>query len=156
MTDFTQIYSSKVLDHVKHPRNMGVIKHADAEATVGNPVCGDIMKLYLKIKDNQISDIKFQTLGCGAAIATSSMITTIVKGKTLEEAEKISKQNLAEALGGLPLVKLHCSVLAVEALQKAIKNYKSKSRVERKILRSKINVLTRCGREESNLHPLRD
>lgn len=127
MTDFTQSYSPLVLEHVRHPQNMGEIKNADAEATVGNPVCGDIMKLYLKIKDNIIKDIKFQTLGCGAAIATSSMITTLVKGKTIAEAEKISKQNLAESLGGLPAVKMHCSVLAVDALQKALKEYKKKN-----------------------------
>ncbi len=123
----SQLYSKKVLEHVKKPRNLGEIKNADGAATVGNPVCGDIMRLYLKIekRDGQeyIKNIKFQTLGCGAAIATSSMITTLVKGKTLDEAEKISNQAVAEALGGLPPVKMHCSVLAAEALQKAIANY---------------------------------
>ncbi len=120
-------YSKKVLEHVKNPKNMGEIKDADGVATVGNPVCGDIMKLYIKVKDDKISDIKFQTLGCGAAIATSSMITTMVKGKTLAEAEKITKQEVADALGGLPPVKLHCSVLAADALKKAIEDYRKKS-----------------------------
>lgn len=123
----SQLYSKKVLEHVKKPHNLGEIKNPDGAATVGNPVCGDVMRLYLKIeeKDGQeyIKNIKFQTLGCGAAIATSSMITTLVKGKTLKEAEKISNQAVAEALGGLPPVKMHCSVLAAEALQKAIANY---------------------------------
>lgn len=125
--DFSDIYSKKVLEHVKNPRNMGEIKDADGVATVGNPVCGDIMKLYIKVKDDKISDIKFQTLGCGAAIATSSMITTMVKGKSLAEAEKITKQAIADALGGLPPVKLHCSVLAADALKKAIEDYRKKS-----------------------------
>jgi nitrogen fixation NifU-like protein len=123
----SQLYSKKVLEHVKKPHNLGEIKNPDGAATVGNPVCGDVMRLYLKIekKDGQeyIKNIKFQTLGCGAAIATSSMITTLVKGKTLKEAEKISNQAVVEALGGLPPVKMHCSVLAAEALQKAIANY---------------------------------
>lgn len=125
--DFSDLYSKKVLDHVKNPRNMGEIKDADGVATVGNPVCGDIMKLYIKVKNDKISDIKFQTLGCGAAIATSSMITTMVKGKTLAEAEKITKQAIAKELGGLPPVKLHCSVLAADALKKAIEDYRKKS-----------------------------
>lgn len=125
--DFSDIYSKKVLDHVKNPRNMGEIKDADGVATVGNPVCGDIMKLYIKVKNDKIIDIKFQTLGCGAAIATSSMITTMVKGKSLAEAEKITKRAIAEALGGLPPIKLHCSVLAADALKKAIEDYRKKS-----------------------------
>ena len=123
-------YSKKVLDHIRHPRNMGEIKNPDGVATVGNRVCGDIMRLYIKIgKKNgkeYIKEAKFQTLGCGAAIATSSMITTMVKGKPLEEAEKISEKAIAEALGGLPPVKFHCSVLAAEALKKAIENYRKK------------------------------
>ena len=110
---------------------MGEIKNPDAVGKVGNPVCGDVMKIYLKISQRQgqdyIKDIKFQTLGCGAAIATSSMMTTMVKGKTLNEAAKISKQKVAKALGGLPAVKIHCSVLAVEVLKKAIKAYKKKN-----------------------------
>jgi nitrogen fixation NifU-like protein len=125
---FSQLYSEKVLEHVRNPQNMGEIKKPDGVATVGNRVCGDIMRLYLKIEKKKgkeyIKDIKFQTLGCGAAIATSSIITTMVKGKPLNEAEKITNQAIAEALGGLPPVKMHCSLLAAEALEKAIENYR--------------------------------
>ena len=123
--NFDQFYSKKVLEHIRHPKNMGEIKNPDGVATVGNPVCGDIMRLFIKVKEGKISDIKFQTLGCGAAIATSSMITTMVKGRPLFEAEKITKQAIAEALGGLPSTKLHCSVLAADALKRAIENYRS-------------------------------
>jgi nitrogen fixation NifU-like protein len=125
---FSQLYSQKVLEHVRNPQNMGEIKNPDGVATVGNPVCGDIMRLYIKVekKDGKeyIKDAKFQTLGCGAAISTSSMITTMVKGKPLKEAEKITDQAIAEALGGLPPVKMHCSLLAADALKKAIENYR--------------------------------
>jgi nitrogen fixation NifU-like protein len=128
----SQFYSKKVLEHLKHPRNMGEIKNPDGVATVGNPVCGDIMRLYIKVEKRNgtayIKDAKFQTLGCGAAIATSSMITTMVKGKPLSEAEKITNQAIAEALGGLPLVKMHCSLLAADALKKAIANYRQKTK----------------------------
>jgi len=110
--NFDQFYSKKVLEHIRHPKNMGEIKNPDGVATVGNPVCGDIMRLFIKVKEGKISDIKFQTLGCGAAIATSSMITTMVKGKPLADVEKITKTAIAEALGGLPPIKTHCSVLA--------------------------------------------
>ena len=110
---------------------MGEIKDADGVATVGNPVCGDILRLFIKVEEKNdkkyIKDVKFQTLGCGAAIATSSMITTMVKGKSLAEAEKITKKAIAEALGGLPPIKLHCSVLAADALKKAIEDYRKKS-----------------------------
>lgn len=136
--DNFQLYSKKVLKHVKDPQNIGEIKNPDGVATVGNPVCGDIMRLYLKIEkrktqkekqeEDYIKDVKFQTLGCGAAIATSSMITTMVKGKNFKDAGKITNQAVAEALGGLPLNKMHCSVLAAEALQKAIKNYQQKQK----------------------------
>lgn len=131
------IYTDKVMDHFQNPRNVGEIKNADGVGEVGNPVCGDIMKIFIKIKkqktDNSkqekeiISDIKFQTFGCGAAIATSSMITELVKGKTLEEAEKISNQTVAKALDGLPPIKMHCSNLAADALKKAIENYRHKN-----------------------------
>jgi len=128
----SQFYSKKVLEHVRHPQNMGEIKNPDGVATVGNPVCGDIMRLYLKIEKKNgkeyLKDVKFQTLGCGAAIATSSMITTMVKGKPLSEAEKISNQAIADALGGLPVSKIHCSLLAAEALEKAIANYRQKTK----------------------------
>lgn len=127
---FKQIYSPKVLKHMKNPKNMGKMADPDAEAMVGNPRCGDIMKLYLKIGNRNgqeyIKDIKFQTLGCGAAIATSSMITTLVKGKELNDAEKVTEKAIAQALGGLPPIKFHCSVLAAEALKKALANYRSK------------------------------
>jgi len=119
-------YSTKVMDHFTNPRNVGEIENADGIGEIGNPVCGDIMKLYIKVQDNRIVDAKFKTFGCGAAIATSSMITELVKNKTLEEAEKISKQTVAEALDGLPANKMHCSNLAADALQKAIEDYKRK------------------------------
>ena len=119
-------YSAKVMDHFTNPRNVGEIANADGIGEIGNPVCGDIMKLYIKVQDNRIVDAKFKTFGCGAAIATSSMITELVKNKTLEEAEKISKQTVAEALDGLPANKMHCSNLAADALQKAIEDYKRK------------------------------
>jgi len=120
------MYSSKVLDHFQNPRNQGKIKNPDGVGQVGNPVCGDIMKVYIKVENNKISDIKFETLGCGAAIATSSMITELARGKTLGQAGKISREDIAKELGGLPLVKMHCSNLAADALQKAIEDYKNK------------------------------
>jgi nitrogen fixation NifU-like protein len=121
-------YSEKVVEHFKHPRNIGQIPDADAEGTVGNPVCGDLMTIYLKIKDDRIEDIKFMTFGCGAAIATSSMITEMAKGKTLEEALKITKKDVADELGGLPRPKMHCSNLAADALHAAIKDYLEKKK----------------------------
>ena len=121
-----QPYSEKVMDHFLHPRNVGEIPDADGIGNVGNPVCGDIMRLYIKVKDGIIVDAKFKTFGCGAAISTSSMVTEIVKGKTIEEALKISNQTVAEALGGLPAIKMHCSVLAEEALKSAIEDYRKK------------------------------
>lgn len=120
-------YSEKVMDHFMNPRNVGVIEDADAIGEVGNPRCGDIMRMYLKIKDNVIEDIKFQTFGCGAAVATSSMVTELVKGKTLEEALKVTKMDVADALGGLPPIKMHCSNLAEEAIKLAIENYRKKN-----------------------------
>ncbi|NLJ83814.1 MAG: Fe-S cluster assembly scaffold protein NifU [Halanaerobiaceae bacterium] len=124
------MYSEKVMDHFRNPRNVGSIEDADAIGEVGNPVCGDIIKLYLKIKDDVIEDIKFKTFGCGAAIATSSMVTELVKGKTLDEALQISNKTVAEALDGLPPVKMHCSNLAADALHKAIKQYRNEEFVE--------------------------
>jgi nitrogen fixation NifU-like protein len=122
------LYSEKVMDHFQNPRNVGEIADADGVGEIGNPVCGDIMKLYIKVKDNRIADAKFKTFGCGAAIATSSMVTELVKGKTLEEAEKISRDTVAQALDGLPPVKMHCSNLAADALQKAIEDYRSRGK----------------------------
>jgi nitrogen fixation NifU-like protein len=121
------MYSEKVLDHFKNPRNVGELEDADAEGTVGNPVCGDMMTMYIKVKDDRIEDVKFKTFGCGAAIATSSMTTELAKGKTLDEALKISRQDVADALDGLPLVKMHCSNLAADALHEAINSYKEKN-----------------------------
>jgi len=124
-------YSQKVIDHFTHPHNVGVIKNADGVGEVGNPTCGDMMKLTIKVETQGnkeiISDIKFQTYGCAAAIATSSMITDLAKGKTLDEAEKITKDDVAEELGGIPAIKMHCSNLAADALKKAIENYRSKT-----------------------------
>ncbi len=119
-------YSEKVMDHFMNPRNMGEIKDADAVGTVGNPACGDVMRLYLKVDGEKISDAKFKTFGCGAAIATSSMATEMIKDKTVEEASEITNEAVAEALDGLPPNKMHCSVLAQEAIEAAIKDYKGK------------------------------
>ncbi len=119
-------YSDKVMEHFKNPRNVGEIENANGVGHVGNPVCGDIMKLYIRVEDGIIKDAKFKTFGCGAAIATSSMITELIKGKTIEEAEKVSNKAVIDALDGLPPVKRHCSVLAEEALKKAIEDYKKK------------------------------
>jgi len=122
------LYTEKVMDHFENPRNVGEIPDADGVGQVGNPTCGDIMKIYLKINENVIEDVKFKTFGCGAAIATSSMVTEMVKGKTLDEATKISNKMVAEALGGLPPKKMHCSNLAADALQAAIEDYKAKKK----------------------------
>jgi len=111
------------MDHFMNPRNVGEIPDADGIGTVGNPVCGDVMRMYIKIENGVIVDAKFKTFGCGAAVATSSMVTEMVKGKTIEEALKISNKAVAEALGGLPPIKMHCSVLAEQALRKAIADY---------------------------------
>ena len=120
------MYTQKVMEHFKNPRNMGEIPDADGVGTVGNPVCGDLMTIYIKVKDNRLEDIKFKTFGCGSAIATSSMITELAKGKTLEEGLKISRANVADELGGLPAVKMHCSNLAADALHAAIEDYYTK------------------------------
>ncbi len=120
------MYSEKVMEHFANPRNVGEIPDADGIGKVGNPQCGDVMWLYIKVKDNVITDIKFKTFGCGAAIATSSMITELAKGKTIEEAKKISRADVADELGGLPPVKMHCSNLAADALKEAIKDYETK------------------------------
>ncbi len=121
------MYSPKVMDHFRNPRNVGVIEDADGIGEVGNPVCGDMMTFYIKVKDNIIEDIKFQTFGCGAAIAVSSMVSELAKGKTLEEASQITNKMVAEALEGLPKQKLHCSNLGADALQKAIQDYLQKT-----------------------------
>ena len=120
------MYSEKVLDHFRNPRNVGEIEDPDGVGTVGNPVCGDVMSIYIKVNDDKISDIKFKTFGCGAAIATTSMTTELAKGKTLDEALEITRQDVADELGGLPPVKMHCSNLAADALHKAIEDYRKK------------------------------
>jgi len=119
-----QDYSEKVMEHFSNPQNVGSLEDADGVGKVGNPVCGDIMKLFIKVKDGKVSDVRFQTFGCAAAIATSSMVTQMVKGKSLDEAMEITNQAVADALDGLPKQKMHCSALAEQALQKAIKNYR--------------------------------
>jgi nitrogen fixation NifU-like protein len=120
-------YSSKVMDYFRNPRNVGEMKDADGIGHVGNPVCGDIMELYIKVREGVITDAKFKTFGCGAAIATSSIVTEMVKGKTLDEALKVSNKAVAEALGGLPAIKMHCSLLAEDALKGAIDDYLKKT-----------------------------
>ena len=122
----TNEYTEKVMDHFSNPRNVGEIADANGVGEVGNAKCGDIMKIYLKVEDNIIKDVKFKTFGCGAAIATSSMVTELVMGKSLDEALEITNAAVAEALGGLPPVKMHCSNLAADAMHEAIKDYMSK------------------------------
>ena len=132
MPDIQSLYSEKVMDHFRNPRNVGDMENPDGTGHVGNPICGDIMELYIKVKDNIITDAKFKTFGCGAAIATSSMVTEMIIGKTIDEALEISNKTVAEALGGLPAAKMHCSVLAEDALRSAIDDYHSKQQVEKK------------------------
>ena len=122
------MYTEKVMEHFRNPHNMGEIPNADGVGTVGNPVCGDMMTIYIKVKDNRIEDIKFKTFGCGAAVATSSMVTDLAKGKTLEEAMKITRGDVADELGGLPPIKMHCSNLAADALHVAIDDYHKKQK----------------------------
>jgi nitrogen fixation NifU-like protein len=122
------MYSERVMDHFTNPRNVGDMPDADGVGTVGNPTCGDAMKIYIKVKDGKIVDAKFKTFGCGAAIAVSSMVTEMVKGKTLDEALAISKETVANELGGLPPQKMHCSNLGADALKQAIEDYRSKQK----------------------------
>ena len=121
------LYSDKVMDHFRNPRNVGVIEDANGIGEVGNAKCGDIMKMYLKIEDDVIQDVKFETFGCGSAIASSSMATELIKGKPVSEAMQLTNKAVAEALDGLPAYKMHCSVLAEEAIQKALDDYHSRS-----------------------------
>jgi nitrogen fixation NifU-like protein len=121
-------YSKKVMEHFMNPKNVGVIENPDGYGKVGNPVCGDLMEIYIKVKDDIITDIKFKTFGCGSAIATSSMVTELAKGKHVDDAFKITRTDVADELDGLPPQKMHCSNLAADALQAAIKDYKSKKR----------------------------
>lgn len=128
----TLVYTKEILKLLKTPKNMGEIKNPDGVGDVGNPVCGDIMRVFIKVakrssaKEEYLKDIKFQTLGCGAAIASSSMLTILAKGKSLDEAGQITKQDIVKALGGVPSIKVHCSILASDALKKAIEDYKSR------------------------------
>jgi len=125
------MYTEKVMEHFRNPRNMGEIPDADGVGTVGNPVCGDLMTIYIKVRANRLEDIKFKTFGCGAAIATSSMITELAKGKTLEEAMKITRGDVADSLGGLPPIKMHCSNLAADGLHAAIQDYLKKKEAKK-------------------------
>ena len=123
------LYTETVMDHFTHPRNVGEIPDADGVCEVGNAKCGDIMKMYLKIKDDRIEDAKFETFGCGSAIASSSMATELIKGKTIEEALAVTNKQVVDALGGLPAYKLHCSVLAEESIKAAVKNYYDRNNI---------------------------
>jgi len=123
-------YSEKVMQHYENPRNVGIAENANGVGVVGNPSCGDVMKLTIRVEDGKIADVKFKTFGCGAAIATSSMVTEMVKGKTLDEAIHITNKSVMEALGGLPKIKKHCSVLAEDALRAAIEDYRKNSQEE--------------------------
>jgi nitrogen fixation NifU-like protein len=127
------MYSEKVMQHFKKPQNMGEIPDADGVGSVGNPTCGDLMTMYIKVKDNRLEDVKFKTYGCGAAIATSSMTTELAKGKTIDEAMNISRASVAESLGGLPPVKMHCSNLAADALHAAIEDYQKKQKTKKEV-----------------------
>jgi len=120
-------YSAKVMDHFMNPRNVGEIEEASGVGEVGNPACGDMMRLYLKVEGGKVVDAKFRTFGCGAAIASSSMLTEMIKGKTIKEAEEITNQHVADALDGLPAVKIHCSVMAEEAVKAALEDYRKKN-----------------------------
>ena len=123
------LYTETVMDHFTHPRNVGEIPDADGVGEVGNAKCGDIMKMYLKIKDDRIEDVKFETFGCGSSIASSSMATELIKGKTIEEALAVTNKQVVDALGGLPAYKLHCSVLAEESIKAAVKNYYNRNNI---------------------------
>lgn len=143
------MYSQKVMDHFMNPRNVGKIDLANGVGEVGNPTCGDIMHIEIEVQDDVIKDIKFRTFGCAAAIATSSMVTEMVKGKSLEEAEKITNKTVAEALDGLPPVKMHCSNLAADALHEAIKNYREGNG-------SSATIAKGCCKQESNTFCIKD
>lgn len=141
------MYSEKVMDHFQNPRNVGIIDNADGIGEVGNAKCGDIMKIYLKIDNDIISDVKFQTFGCGAAVATSSIATEMIKGKNIEEALELTNKAVVEALDGLPPAKLHCSVLAEEAVKSAINNYFEKTKQSSRITNKKCSGCCHsCGK----------
>lgn len=144
------MYSEKVMEHFRNPRNMGKMENPDGIGKVGNPICGDIMFIYIKVKNNKISDISFETMGCAAAIATSSMLTELAKGKTLEEAMKLSNHDIAEELGGLPPIKMHCSNLAADGLHLAIIDYKNKHNIE--LSENEKRILENIKTESNNEH----
>ena len=139
------MYSDKVMEHFQNPRNVGEIEDADGVGTVGNPTCGDLMTIYIKVKDNVIEDVKFKTFGCGAAIATSSMVTEMAVGKTIEEALAITRNDVADELEGLPPVKMHCSNLAADALHAAIDNYKENMGEKKKEEPEGKDICPSCG-----------
>ena len=141
------VYSEKVMDHFANPRNIGEMENADGIGEVGNPKCGDIMKMYLKIENNKIIDVKFKTFGCGAAIATSSMATELIKGKSIDDALKVTNKAVMEALDGLPPVKVHCSVLAEEAIKAAISDYYQKHGINPEPIVGKLS--SSCQENES-------
>jgi len=128
MLDMAGTYTEKVMEHFKNPKNMGEMPDADGVGEVGNPSCGDVMKVFIKVNGDRISDIKFQTFGCVAAVATSSMVTELAKGKSLDDAMKLTRADVAESLGGLPPIKLHCSNLAADALHEAVLDYRSRKK----------------------------
>lgn len=138
------IYSEKVMDHFANPRNVGTIENADGVGEVGNAKCGDIMKMYIKVDNGTISDVKFQTFGCGAAVATSSMATELIKGKSIDEALKLTNKAVVEALDGLPPAKLHCSVLAEEAMKAAISDYYRKQGIDPEPIVGKVAGCSDC------------
>ena len=145
-------YSEKVMDHFAHPRNVGEIEDANGVGTVGNAKCGDIMKMYLKVDENEIiTDVKFKTFGCGAAIATSSMATEMIKGKSINDALSLTNKAVIEALGGLPAVKVHCSVLAEEAVKSAIGDYYKRKGIENELTRS-LECDGCCGCDHDHHH----
>lgn len=139
------IYSEKVMDHFANPRNVGEIADADGIGEVGNAKCGDIMKIYIKVSDGIISDVKFKTFGCGAAVATSSMATELIKGKPIEEAMKLTNKAVIDALDGLPTVKLHCSVLAEQAIHAALSDYYTRQGIDPTIILGEVSAPDVCG-----------
>jgi len=142
------LYSEKVMDHFIHPRNVGEIADADGVGTVGNAKCGDIMQMFIKVDNDIITDVKFKTFGCGAAIATSSMATELIKGKKIDEALKLTNQAVVEALEGLPPIKIHCSVLAEEAIKSAIIDYFKRNNIDRQI--DNVSTCTQCACADHN------
>lgn len=144
------LYSEKVMDHFRNPRNVGEMENPDGVGEVGNAKCGDIMRMYIKVKDNIITDVKFMTFGCGSAIATSSMATELIKGKSIEQALLLTNHAVVEALEGLPKHKIHCSVLAEEAIKAAIKNYYDKNKISYDQAKFKTNVVSCCSLNKIN------